>query len=71
VAGFNLGLLMRKLFGIGTPRGLQGRLVAAIAVLVALSDLIYDLLAVPGYPHPEYRPTASDSTGLTPELMAP
>ena len=24
VAGHNLGLLMRKLFGVGTPRGLQG-----------------------------------------------
>lgn len=24
VAGFNLGLLMRRLFGMGTPRGLQG-----------------------------------------------
>ena len=24
--GFNLGLLMRQLIGVGTPRGLQGRL---------------------------------------------
>ncbi len=24
VGGFNLGLLMRKMFGVGTPRGLQG-----------------------------------------------
>ena len=30
VAGHNLGLLMRRLFGVGTPRGLQG----ACAVLV-------------------------------------
>ena len=29
VAGFNLGLLMRKRFGVGTPRGLQGRLADA------------------------------------------
>ena len=36
VAGFNLGLLMRKHFGVGTPRGLQGRLAAALAALVAL-----------------------------------
>jgi Transposase DDE domain len=28
-AGFNLGLLMRQLIGVGTPRGLQGRLIAA------------------------------------------
>jgi hypothetical protein len=26
VAGCNLGLLMRSLFGLGTPRGLQGLL---------------------------------------------
>jgi transposase len=48
VAGFNLGLLMRKRFGVGTPRGLQGRLAAAIATFVALLDLIAALLVVPG-----------------------
>jgi transposase len=35
-AGFNLGLLMRQLIGVGTPRGLQGRLMAVIATLLAL-----------------------------------
>jgi hypothetical protein len=39
VAGFNLGLLMRKRFGVGTPRGLQGRLAAVIAALIAVIDL--------------------------------
>jgi len=34
--GFNLGLLMRQLNGVGTPRGLQGRLSAALAALLAL-----------------------------------
>jgi transposase len=34
---FNLGLLMRQLIGVGTPRGLQGR---AIAFLDALLTLI-------------------------------
>jgi transposase len=33
VAGFNLGLVMRKLIGFGTPRGLQGRLAAIWALL--------------------------------------
>jgi transposase len=33
--GFNLGLFMRTLIGVGTPRGLQGRLAAAMAVLIA------------------------------------
>jgi transposase len=32
-AGFNLGLLMRQLIGVGTPRGLQGRLMAVMATL--------------------------------------
>jgi transposase len=32
-AGFNLGLLMRGLIGVGTPRGLQGRLRAVFATL--------------------------------------
>jgi transposase len=70
VAGFNLGLLMRKRFGIGTPRGLQGRLVAAIAAVVALVDLICGLLVVPGYPPPSDRPTNIRSTWLTPEIGA-
>jgi transposase len=37
VGGFNLGLLMRTLIGVGTPRGLQGRLGALIEMIVALS----------------------------------
>ena len=31
--GFNLGLVMRHLIGIGTPRGLQGRVAAVLATL--------------------------------------
>ena len=34
--GFNLGLVMRHLIGVGTPRGLQGRLAAVIATLFVL-----------------------------------
>ena len=34
--GFNLGLVMRHLIGVGTPRGLQGRLAAAMAIVIAL-----------------------------------
>jgi transposase len=34
--GFNLGLIMRHLIGIGTPRGLQGRVAALVGTLVAL-----------------------------------
>jgi transposase len=34
--GFNLGLVMRHLIGVGTPRGLQGRLAAVMATLFVL-----------------------------------
>jgi len=33
--GFNLGLIMRQAIGVGTPRGLQGRVAAVIAMLLA------------------------------------
>jgi transposase len=34
--GFNLGLVMRQLIGLGTPRGLQGRLAHVCAAIFAL-----------------------------------
>ena len=40
--GFNLGLVLRHLIGVGTPRGLQGRVAATIAALVALCSLVDD-----------------------------
>jgi transposase len=33
---FNLGLLMRQLIGVGTPRGLQVRAIAILGALLAL-----------------------------------
>jgi hypothetical protein len=36
VAAANLGIVLRKLFGVGTPRGLQGRLAAILALFSAL-----------------------------------
>ena len=41
-SGFNLGLLMRQLIGVGTPRGLQGRLSAVLAALLALLGALGD-----------------------------
>jgi transposase len=35
IGGFNLGLLMPTLVGVGTPRGLQGRLAALMALVIA------------------------------------
>jgi transposase len=40
---FNLGLLMRTLIGVGTPRGLQGRLAAVLALVAALWTQVVDL----------------------------
>ena len=34
--GFNLGLMLRQLIGLGTPRGLQGRLATVISTLLRL-----------------------------------
>jgi len=53
--GFNLGLVMRHLIGIGTPRGLQGRLAAAMAALVALWTLIDDMRITIGTPPVDAR----------------
>jgi transposase len=39
-SGFNLGLVMRHLIGIGTPRGLQGRVAAVIATLFVLMGVV-------------------------------
>jgi transposase len=41
--GFNLGLVMRQLIGLGTPRGLQGRLAAVLALVVALWTRLLEL----------------------------
>ncbi|HZA36103.1 MAG TPA: transposase [Vicinamibacterales bacterium] len=41
VSGFNLGLLMRTLVGVGTPRGLQGRLAAVMAMIVTLAAHVW------------------------------
>ncbi len=46
VGGFNLGLLMRALFGVGTPRGLQGRAVALMATLCVIIDQMRGLTVV-------------------------
>ena len=44
--GFNLGLVMRHLIGIGTPRGLQGRLAALFATWCGLIRAVCRRLAI-------------------------
>ena len=57
---FNLGLLMRTVIGVGTPRGLQGRQAALIALVVALWSHIVDLW------HDRRAPSGDYSSGFTP-----
>ena len=42
---FNLGLWMRTLFGVGTPRALQGRAIAVGVLLSTLRSLVYEAIA--------------------------
>ena len=53
VAGFNLALVMRRLFGIGKPRQLQDGLAAAI---LGLFDPMLRLLEAYGHPLRRFRP---------------
>jgi transposase len=46
VAGLNLGLLMRALTGVGTPRSLQGRAVAALACLRQVTTALLSVLHI-------------------------
>jgi transposase len=45
---FNLGLWMRTLFGVGTPRGLQGRSAAVATLVTVLSTFIEDTMTAIG-----------------------
>lgn len=54
--GFNLGLLMRTLVGVGTPRGLQGRLVALLTFVIAAWTHLID----------RWTPSADHSSRFTP-----
>jgi transposase len=60
IGGFNLGLLMRTLIGVGTPRGLQGRLATLTALVMTLRTQVVDF-----WRHHQ-TPSADHSTGFTP-----
>ena len=57
---FNLGLLMRTLIGVGTPRGLQGRLAAVLTLVVALWTRFGDFSRDRG------TPSADHASAFTP-----
>jgi hypothetical protein len=63
-SGFNLGLVMRRLIGVGTPRGLQGRVAALIAVLLSLWRTLAAVSA-PLTPSNRDRPFAPIAAPLT------
>ncbi len=46
VCGLNLGLLMRRLTGVGTPRSLQGRAGARICALIRALSRLWRLVAL-------------------------
>jgi transposase len=58
--GFNLGFVLRHWIGVGTPRGLQGRLAAILALVVALWTHMVDLW------HANTTPSADHSSAFTP-----
>jgi transposase len=65
--GFNLGLVMRQLIGLGTPRGLQGRLATVLATLFVFLSASRCRLAAIGLSHrliDAMRDRLSPSTSL-------
>jgi transposase len=70
-AGFNLGLVMRTVFGAGTPRGLQGTLRALLALLTRFTNVLRELLdelAMHLRPFPVPQPTLKPIAAAAPRM---
>ena len=65
VCGFNLGLLMRQLTGVGTPRSLQGRAAALVAVLIGLLSAFWRRVRPSWAPELPGSPNASSGDAVT------
>ena len=65
VCGFNLGLLMRQLMGVGTPRSLQGRAAALVAVLIGLLSAFWGRVRPSWAPELPDSPNASSGDAVT------
>jgi len=50
-AGFNLGLVMRKMFGLGKPRRLQGAFSAAFSALIGCIGVVWAIMRTVGDRH--------------------
>jgi transposase len=61
---FNLGLWMRTLCGVGTPRSLQGRAVALAAMIMAMCTLIVDVFATIWSPRRDHTRSDGESFGF-------
>ena len=59
VCGFNLGLLMRQLTGVGTPRSLQGRATALLHALIGLLCRCWGRVPPSWTPERHVRPVPS------------
>jgi transposase len=69
---FNLGLLMRQSLGVGTPRGLQGRLRALLSLLTHFWRRLTSLSKLPGHrDHPDTSPSPLGSTLMRGTAKAP
>jgi transposase len=66
--GFNLGLLIRGILGVGTPRGLQGRLATVLATLFVLLGAPRWRLAAIGISH-RFIAAMRDRLSLTAFLL--
>lgn len=62
----NLGIVMRKILGAGTPRGLQGRLAALLAFFTALVGALRYLLDSWTPFRPSYGPETNFPTSAFP-----
>src|SRR3970282_1148316 len=63
--GFNLGLVMRHLIGIGTPRGLQGRVAAVLTTLLVLIGAVRRRIAAISAAARPHRPFSAMRRLLT------
>ena len=65
VCGFNLGLLMRQLTGVGTPRSLQGRAAAVFDALIGLLREFWRRVMPSWAPESPDPPNASGGSPVT------
>ena len=65
VSAFNLGMLMRQQLGVGTPRGLQGRMCVLMLLIFSLLKRLKGLVGL----IPAARPEKPRSTA--PSLLPP